>query len=97
MTPARLRRQLAKDFPVKRRVVVAFGECEEPGSMGECWMEGRTIFLTIAPADPAEQCWTLCHEWAHVLRFDETGKQCGRHTQRWAQIYAAIAQKYFPE
>jgi hypothetical protein len=97
MTPQTMRRKLARDFPLSRRVVVTFEECDDAATMGECWMEGNTIRINIAPADPGEMLWSACHEWAHAMHFDKLGKQCGRHSVMWAKYYAAIVQTYFPE
>ena len=97
MTPQTMRRKLAKDFPLSRRVVVTFEECDDAATMGECWMEGETIRINIGPATPDEQCWTLAHEWSHAMHFDRLGKQCGRHSVQWAKYFARVAQTYFPE
>lgn len=97
MSPRSLRRMLARDFPLSRRVVVTFEECDEPGTMGECWMDGKEIRINIGPATPDEMCWTLAHEYAHAIHFDKLGKQCGRHSVQWAKYFAKVAQRYFPE
>ena len=97
MSPRSLRRKLARDFPLSRRVVVTFDECDEPGTMGECWMDGKEIRINIGPAAPDEQCWSLCHEYSHAIHFDKLGKQCGRHSVQWAKYFAKVAQRYFPE
>jgi hypothetical protein len=97
MTARTLRRLLARDFPLSARVVVSFEECQEPGTMGECWMEDGAIRINIGPASNDEQCWTLCHEWAHAIHFAKLGKQCGRHSVQWAKYFAKLAQRYFPE
>ena len=97
MTPRSLRRMLARDFPLSRRVVVTFDDCQDDGTMGECWMDGKEIRINIGPAAPDEQCWTLAHEWAHAMLFDLTNKQIGRHSVRWAKYFAKVAQRYFPE
>ena len=94
MTPRTLRRKLAKDFPIRRRVVV-ISEATDDGSMGECWMEGDSILINLAPAVQDEQAHTLAHEWAHAIIFDRNGKLSTRHTVEWAREFAKIYQTYW--
>jgi hypothetical protein len=98
MTPKTLRRKLARDFPVSRRVVLLFesaDEMDEAGALGCCWMEGEAIMIGLAPADPVEQCHTLAHEWAHARIFDRHGKQMTRHSREWAYEFARIYARYW--
>ena len=94
MTPTTLRRKLARDFPIKRKIRVLFGECE-PDHLAEISMEGDDIWITIGPSTPDEQAHHLLHEYCHAIVFDRHGKQMPRHTVEWARVYAKLYQFYY--
>jgi hypothetical protein len=98
MTPKTLRRKLARDFPVSRRVVLLFETADEVDSsseLGGCWLEGDVIMIGLAPADPHEQAHTLAHEWAHARICDRRGKLMPRHSREWAYEFARIYARYW--
>lgn len=86
---------LRKEFPISRRVVVSFGECED-GNAAETWMDGGTIRICIDDTlSPSSVRHMLCHEWAHARLFDRAGRACTRHSVAWAMEYAAIYERIF--
>lgn len=98
MNARTLRRKIARDFPFSRRVVVTFEECDEPDTLGEAWIDSNTMRINIAPwLSDEEACHALLHEWAHLLDWDETGRQTRRHSIRWAKMYAKLYNRYVPE
>jgi Zn-dependent peptidase ImmA (M78 family) len=93
-----LRRRLARDFPLSRRVVVfeeSPEEMDEAGALGVCWFEESTIYIGLAKAAPAEQAHTLAHEWAHARVCDRHGKLMHRHSREWAEEFARIYKRYW--
>jgi len=89
-----VRQILKREFPINRRLVVRIDD-EMEDRLGECWMDGETINIAIAPASEIEQCHTLAHEYAHARIFDRHGKQRNRHSREWVAEYARIYRRLF--
>jgi hypothetical protein len=95
VTPQTMRRKLARDFPLSRRVVVTFDECQEADTIAESWIDGRMMRINIAPSlSIPEKIHALLHEWTHLLEWQEIGRQSQYHSVRWAKMYAKLYNRY---
>jgi predicted SprT family Zn-dependent metalloprotease len=95
MSPRTMRRRLAKDFPLSRRVVVTFEECQEDDTIAESWIDGKVMRINISPAlSEPEKVHALLHEWAHLLHWQQIGRQVQYHSVNWAKLYAQLYNRY---